>query len=225
MNGKEQVALEIAKRVTDGQLIGVGTGSTVELAIRNIGQRIKTEGLRLNVVPTSMQTAWLCQEMGMHVLYQGFRGELAWGFDGADVVDDRLRAIKGKGGAMLQEKILAARCREFVLLIDESKLVSDIAVCPIPVEVITSAVGVVERGLKRLGATSQEIRMAQRKHGPVITEGGNVIIDAKFEEVPDNLEDRLKSIVGVVESGLFTKLATQVLVGGADKVIRMKQSG
>ncbi len=225
MTGKELVAVEIAKHVKEGQYIGVGTGSTVELAVKQIGQRARDEKLNIHIVPTSLQTAWLCQQEGLNVLYQGYRAELAWGFDGADVADDRLRVIKGRGGAMLQEKILAARCHEFVIIIDESKLVNDLSDCPIPIEVIPSAVLIVERALKRLGSERHEIRKAVNKHGPVITEAGNVIIDAKFPEVSDYLEDRLKSVVGVVESGLFTKLATQILVGRSQDVLVMNQGG
>lgn len=224
MNGKDRVAEEIAKRVENGQCIGVGTGTTVELAVQKIGERVRAEGLHVYAVPTSLETAWLCQDVGLQVLYGGYRGDFVWGFDGADVVDDRLRCVKGRGGAMLQEKILAARCRDFTIIVDEAKLVHDIAVCPIPIEVIPSARIVVEKALKKLGATQAAPRVAQMKHGPVITEAGNIIIDAKFEEIPDNLEDRLKSIVGVVESGLFTKLATRVLVGGSRGVVVMQHA-
>jgi ribose 5-phosphate isomerase A len=131
---KEIVAQEIAKRVKDGDVIGVGTGTTVDAALTEIGKRVKAEGLRITVVPTSYQSAWRCQELGFIVMYPGYRGHLSWGFDGADQVNQAKWAIKGKGGAMLQEKILAKRCKKFVLIVDESKVVSELGKgCPIPV--------------------------------------------------------------------------------------------
>jgi ribose 5-phosphate isomerase A len=215
MNPKEQVAQEIAKRVQNGQVIGVGTGSTVELVLSALSKRMSAEGLTVRAVTTSLQSAWKCQEAGVVVLDPGYRGELDWGFDGADAVDERRRAIKGKGGAMLREKLVAARCRKFVLAVDSSKLVSNIAAaCPIPVEVIPEALALVERGLKRLGASSLTLRPAGGgKHGPVITEAGNLVLDAQFSEIDDALEGKLKQLLGVVESGLFVSYAHEVLVG------------
>ena len=213
---KEIVAKELAARVRDGEVIGVGTGSTVDLALDEIAKRVKQEGLRLTVVPTSLQSAWKCQEAGLQVSYPGYCGDLSWGFDGADAVDDRLRVIKGKGGAMLQEKILAARCLHYVIIVDDSKMVSKLGPgCPVPVEVIPEARFVAERKLMTLGAKSVSLRNAVAKHGPVITEGGNIIFDAQFTEISDSLEGEIKSIVGVVESGLFTGFASEVLIGSS----------
>jgi ribose 5-phosphate isomerase A len=217
---KELVALELAKRVRDGETIGVGTGSTVDLALSEIGKRVRAEGLRLKVVPTSLQSAWQCEALGLDVLHPGFRGELAWGFDGADEVDDRLMLIKGKGAAMLQEKILAARCKKFIVIVDQSKIVSQLgALCPVPIEVIPNAYSLAERRILELGASSVAIRNCTGgKHGPVITEGGNIILDALFPKIEKTLEADIKKVLGVVESGLFTELASEVLVAGASGV-------
>jgi ribose 5-phosphate isomerase A len=222
---KEIVAKELAARVRDGEVIGVGTGSTVDLALDEIATRVRQEGLRLTVVPTSLQSAWKCQEAGLQVSYSGYCGELSWGFDGADAIDDRLRAIKGKGGAMLQEKILAARCLHYVLIVDDSKMVAKLGPsCPVPVEVIPEARFVAEQQLKVLGAASVTLRKAVAKHGPVISEGGNIIIDAVFNEISDSLEHDIKCIVGVVESGLFTRFASEVLIGSASGVKILKRT-
>ena len=215
MNARERVAQEIAARVKDGETLGVGTGTTVEVALDAIAQRIKKEKLRVRVVPTSLQSAWKCQQIGLDVMYPAYRGEIAWGFDGADAVDENLWAIKGKGAAMLQEKILAVRCKSFFLIVDEAKLVSALAgSCPIPVEVIPEAAAFVEESLKELGAASVTLRPAGTgKHGPVITEAGNLVLDAQFSKIPAELEGSIKKIVGVVESGLFIGYAQEVLVG------------
>jgi ribose 5-phosphate isomerase A len=216
---KEIVAKEIAKRVKDGDVIGVGTGTTVDAALTEIGKRVKAEGLRITVVPTSYQSAWRCQDLGFIVMYPGYRGHLSWGFDGADQVSKNRWAIKGKGGAMLQEKILAKRCKQFVLIVDETKVVETLGQgCPIPVEVVPEAVTLADEGLKSLGATEVVIRVGTGKHGPVITERGNIILDATFASVTERLEADIKSIIGVVDSGLFINYATEVMVAKADGV-------
>ena len=216
---KEIVAKEIAKRVKDGDVIGVGTGTTVDAALTEIGKRVKAEGLRITVVPTSYQSAWRCQDLGFIVMYPGYRGHLSWGFDGADQVSKNRWAIKGKGGAMLQEKILAKRCKKFVLIVDETKVVEHLGQgCAIPVEVVPEAVILAEEGLKSLGAQEVVIRVGTGKHGPVITERGNIILDATFSSVTERLEGDIKSIIGVVDSGLFINYATEVMVAKADSV-------
>ena len=222
---KELVAVEIAKRVKTGDVIGVGTGSTVDAALSAIGKRITNERMSIHVVPTSLQSAWRCQEIGLNVMYPGYRGELSWGFDGADEVDHEFRLIKGKGGALLQEKILAARCRRFVVIVDETKVVSKLGErCAIPLEVIPEAMAVVERELKLLAPQKIELRNAVGgKHGPVITEAGNVILDVKFDLIRAGLERELKSIVGVVESGLLVGFASEVLVASAKGVSRLER--
>lgn len=213
---KEIVANEIAKRVKNGDVLGVGTGTTVDAALEAIGKRVAQEGLLVTVVPTSYQSAWRCQELGLTVMYGGYRGYLSWGFDGADQVTSERWAIKGKGGALLQEKILAKRCKHFVIIVDESKVVSQLGVgCLIPVEVIPEARVIAEDGLRALGASDLVIRSGSGKHGPTITERGNIIVDASFSKITADLETRLKSIVGVVDSGLFIGYAHEVLVASA----------
>jgi len=213
---KEIVAKEIAKRVKNGDVLGVGTGTTVDAALEAIGKRVAQEGLLVTVVPTSYQSAWRCQELGLTVMYGGYRGYLSWGFDGADQVTNERWAIKGKGGALLQEKILAKRCKHFVIIVDESKVVSQLGVgCPIPVEVVPEGRMLAEDGLRALGASELVIRSGSGKHGPTITERGNIIIDASFPKVTADLETKVKSLVGVVESGLFIGYAHEVLVASA----------
>ncbi len=222
---KEIVGKEIAGLVKDGEIIGVGTGSTVDAALNALSVRIKNEKLSVKVVTTSYQSAWRCEEIGLTVLNSSFRGALAWGFDGADAVDGDMRAIKGKGAAMLEEKIIAARCKEYYLIVDDSKVAKDICVhCAVPIEVVPTARTVVEDGLKSIGAAEMVLRNAvSTKHGPVITERGNIIIDAKFPSFRTGLEQEIKSIVGVVESGLFENYATQVWIAGAEGLKKIKR--
>lgn len=135
-------------------MLGVGTGTTVDAALTKIAERVRSEGLTVSVVPTSYETAWRCAEIGLTVVSPETVGVLSWGFDGADAVDPARRLIKGKGGALLKEKVLAKKCTRFVVIVDESKLVKDLAqACPIPVEVLPEALLLVQGNLRALGAT------------------------------------------------------------------------
>jgi ribose 5-phosphate isomerase A len=123
---------------------------------------------------------------------------------------------------MLQEKILAKRCKNFTLIVDESKVVEALGVaCAIPIEVIPTALSLVEEGLRSLGATEVTLRSGTGKHGPVITEAGNIILDATFSKIHEGMERDIKSIVGVVDSGLFIGYASEVLVATAGGVISL----
>lgn len=218
---RELLAQEIALRVRNGDVLGIGTGSTVDVAIAAIGDRIRREALQISAYTTSFESIRKCQSAGISVL-DSFGGvSIEWGFDGADAVDSRLRAIKGGGGALLREKILACRCKSFVLIVDESKFVDNIArKFPVPVEVIPEAVNIVERALPALGAKEVTLRKSAGQYGPVVTAHGNIILDVRFSEIPDSLERDLKAITGVVENGLFLTQVSEVLVASQGGVKR-----
>jgi ribose 5-phosphate isomerase A len=221
---KEIVAKEIAARVRNGDVIGVGTGSTVDLAIDAIAQRVKTEKLSVMVVPSSRESAARCECAGLMVLTPNSAVNIPWGFDGADEVDEKLRLIKGRGAAMLQEKILAKKCKKFIVIVDESKIVSKLGEkTAVPVEVIPEAQSLVALELKKLGAVEVKLREGSGKHGAVITEGGNIILDAKFHNIEDSLELGIKALTGVVDSGLFTDVCAEVLVGTKTGVKTLKR--
>ena len=174
----------------------------------------------MRAVVSSLDSARLCEEVGITVLHSGYRARVDFGFDGADAIDDSLRAIKGKGGAMLREKILASRCASYVLISDESKFTDNLAAkCSVPVEVIPEALDYAIGELAELGAKDISLRAAIAKHGAVITEFGNFIVDVRFDDIPNSLEQKVKAIVGVVESGLFLSQANEALIAG-DKGIR-----
>ncbi len=216
---KELVARAVAARAKDGDLIGLGSGSTAELAICELGKRVCAEGLKLFGIATSHRVAMLASEHGITVLspFSPFRP--AWGFDGADEVDADFRIIKGRGGAMLNEKIVASLVRYYIVIVTENKLVDCLGSShPVPVEVIPSAYDFVREELLRLGATKVELREGSGKDGPVVTEHGNFVLDAMFLEIGRDYEARIKQIVGVVESGLFFGYADEILVSGADGV-------
>lgn len=220
---KELVAREIAKRVGNNQVIGVGTGSTVDLAVRYIGERIAKEKMTVRVVPSSYESAIYCAELGLIVLSPLYQEQLDWGFDGADQVDADLRLIKGRGAALLKEKILVSKMKKFVVIIDHTKLVQALNMA-VPIEVIPEALGPVKRALAVLSPKNICLRQASGKHGAVITEAGNFILDVEFDLIANDLEHRIKSIPGVVESGIFSSQAHEVLVADESSVRSLKRS-
>lgn len=226
-NPKELLGHFIASQIPAESVIAVGTGSTVDAVVRALGRRIAEEKFAVTVVPTSIETALLCASVGCTVLSAyAIPAEIAWGFDGADEVDERLRLIKGLGGALLREKIVSSHCRTFTILVDESKLVSRLGErCPVPVEVIPEAVSLVTRELRALGAANISLRDGRSgKHGPAMTESGNLILDARFSEITDDLPSRIKTIVGVVEHGIFVDRCDQVIVASADGRLSERRS-
>jgi len=216
---KEVVAKVLAKRVKDGEVIGIGSGSTVELAVKELAARIKNEKLQVHGIPTSQRTALLCAEAGICVLSPVATHHISWAFDGADELDPALNMIKGGGGAMLNEKIVAKKADLFVVIISEDKLVEKLgSKFAVPVETIPEAMEMVRAGLEALGAKTVELRNAERKYGPVTTEHANVILDARFEEIGPDLEKEINCLTGVVDNGLFMGMYPEVLIAKTDGV-------
>ncbi|AFG36560.1 ribose-5-phosphate isomerase RpiA [Spirochaeta africana] len=207
--------------VKSGMKVGLGTGTTAVHAVRRISERIAAGRLiDILVVPTSMQTRQLCQELLLPVRSMNdpdIDAELDIAIDGADAVDPQLALIKGGGAAHLTEKIVEYAAREFVVIVDESKLVDQLGTSvAIPLEVIPEARTTVIRRAAALGGQAV-LRPAQSKIGPVITENGNMVLDVRFPDglpiAAAELERELNSIPGVVENGLFTRPVTAVVVG------------
>lgn len=223
---KEKVAQALAKRVKDGDTIGIGSGSTVELAVKFIGERIANEKLRVNGVPTSQRISLLSQQAGINVISPLVDAKLDWAFDGADEIDDNFAMIKGGGAAMLNEKIIAERSGKLVIIVTEEKLVKNLGDSfPVPVEVIPEAREFVLAQLKQLGAVKLEIRVGSGKYGPIMTEHNNIVIDSYFKNIKRSLATEIKAITGVVESGLFFDFTEEVLIARKDGVWCRKKSG
>lgn len=204
-----------AALVEDGMDVGLGTGSTTAYAIRALGQRMRTEGLRIQGVATSFASERLAREVGIPrtTLDDVERIDLA--LDGADEVGPHFNLIKGGGAAHTREKVVARQAERFVVLVDPSKQVEQLGrAMPVPVEVLPMAVTPVLRALERLGAEPR-LREAERKDGPVITDQGFWVIDAHFEGIddPKALDRALNDLPGVLDHGLFLDMATDVLVG------------
>ena len=200
---KLRIANKIAKRVKDGDVIGIGSGSTSFVATTEIAKRMKAENLNIIGIPTSYEINMLCNQLGISTTNLMSK-KPDWSFDGADEVNDKNWLVKGRGGAMYREKLNIASSEVSYILVDNSKFVDNICdKFPIPVETVPEAINYVRDELFKLGAEDVVLRLAKGKDGPVITEHGNVILDVTFRNVDETLERRLKAVVGVVETGLF----------------------
>lgn len=208
---KELLGAHISQRIKDKDVIGLGTGSSVEAALIKIGARIKSEKITVFGVASSRESAELASSLGIIVL--DGRGDVdpTWGFDGADYVDKNLWCIKGKGGALLGEKLLAAKVKEFIVLVDSSKEVETLDHLLVPVEVFPESRHAVVKHLNNLGAETIVLRTGTGKFGATVTEKGNIILDVAFKKVVPTLERDIRAITGVVESGLFMSEVTEVL--------------
>jgi ribose 5-phosphate isomerase A len=208
---KEAVAKKIAALVRDGDVVGVGSGSTTYLALVEIGKRLQNEKLRLTAIPTSAELGITCANFGIPTAsLTSARPD--WSFDGADEVDPDRNLIKGRGGAMFLEKLVMKSSPKTYIIVDNSKFVQRLGEkFAVPVEVFPDAVNLVEESLQNLGATEIVLRMAKAKDGPVITETGNFILDVRFGRIEMNFEAEIKKIPGVIESGLFIGYNVEIL--------------
>lgn len=209
---KQKVAKQIADKVKNGDVIGFGSGSTSYLAIKEIAKRIEEEELHITAIPTSFEIKTLCQDLKIPIA-SILELKPDWAFDGADEVSktDNI-IIKGRGAAMFKEKLNIVNSGITYILVDDSKFVDKLnEKFPIPIEVYPEAVSSVKEALVDLGATECILRKAEKKDGPVFTENNNVILDTKFCEIYETLEEDIKSITGVIESGLFMDYPIEIL--------------
>jgi ribose 5-phosphate isomerase A len=216
---KKAAAEAAVALVIDGMIVGLGTGSTARFVLEAIGRRVN-EGLRVIGIPTSDRSAEQARERGIPVSTLGAHRKIDLTIDGADEVErGSLRLIKGLGGALLHEKIVASASKQLVIVVDESKLVGRLGEkVPVPVEVVPFGWEATNDRLKLLGAIP---RLREGTDGKAfVTDSGNYILDCFFGVIPDSaaLQRELDGVVGVVEHGLFLGLATQVIVGGAENV-------
>ncbi|NHW23012.1 MAG: ribose-5-phosphate isomerase RpiA [Archaeoglobales archaeon] len=213
MNGKYNASKLALGLIKDGMTIGIGSGSTVEVFLNLLGERIKREGLRIYGIPSSYQSMLAGLKNGI-ILTDLVEREPEICIDGADQVDSRLNCIKGGGAALTREKILAIASKKVLILVDKSKLVEKLSM-PVPVEVLPFAYGYVVKKLSSI--CKPKLREGKGKVGPIITDNGNFILDCDFGviENPEAVEKELRSIAGVVENGIFlSELIDAVIVGG-----------
>jgi ribose 5-phosphate isomerase A len=212
----------VAKRATEfiesGMAVGLGTGTTATLFIRELGERVR-QGLKIRCVASSDASHELGLALGMDVVTLDELPHLDVYIDGADEVGPGLALIKGGGGALLREKIVTSAAKQFIVVVDSTKIVEELGKFPLPVEVIKMALPVVQPRLDALGL-HPKLRPAKTGTGPYLTDEGNYILDCACGSIddPEETAAEIRSIVGVVEHGLFLGMATLALVAGDDGV-------
>ena len=214
---KQAVAQAAVDQIQDGMILGLGSGSTAALMIEALAKKIKTGEIKDVVgVTTSFQGEVLATELAIPLKSLSSVSEIDLAIDGADEVDPSFQLIKGGGACHVQEKLVAALAKKFIVVVDSSKLVEKLNLdFKLPVEVLPSAWKQVQKTLEELEGAS-DLRMAQKKAGPIVTDQGNLILDVTFKngiDQPDLLESQINNIPGVLENGLFVNLVDEVLVG------------
>jgi ribose 5-phosphate isomerase A len=224
MNPKEVAGNQAAQYVLDGMIVGLGSGSTAECAIRALGRRV-AEGLSIQAVPSSQASARLAGELGIELISLEDEPVLDLTIDGADEVDPRLDLLKGLGGALCREKIVAASSARLLIVVDPAKLVDGLGRrAPLPVEVIPFGWPLAQRLLMEQWDVQTSLRMQSSQEEPFLTDNGNFILDCLFPggiADPADLDQQVKLIPGVVEHGLFLGLTDLVIVGQEDGTCRL----
>ncbi|MEK3929969.1 ribose 5-phosphate isomerase A [Bacillus wiedmannii] len=213
LNFKQLAGEYAANLVKDGMKVGLGTGSTVYWTIQKLGERVK-EGLSFQAVPTSKETEVLAKQLNISLISLNDDVQsLDLTIDGADEIDANLQLIKGGGGALLREKIVATSSKELIIIADESKLVTHLGTFPLPVEIIPFSWKQTERKIQSLGC---QTTLRLKNNETFITDNNNMIIDCIFSyniTNPTNLHTQLKMITGVVETGLFVNMTSKAIIG------------
>lgn len=215
MNAKKIAAERAVGEIRNGMVVGLGTGSTAEFAVLKIGELVQ-QGLRIEAICTSLRTESLAKEVGIPLADPDKIDHIDLSIDGADQVDKDNHLIKGGGGSLLREKIIAFSSRRFLVIVDNSKLTGTFSGVPLPVEIVTFASSVTHRRVAELGSKPV---LRKQQENIFVTDNGNFILDCDFGliEDPPRLDRQLKAIPGVVETGLFlNRMVTEVFVGRAD---------
>lgn len=216
MNLKEAAAKSATTLVEDGQIVGLGTGSTATFAIQEIARRVKDEALDILGVPTSIATERLARSLDIPLTTLEEHPKVDIDIDGADQMDAALNLIKGGGGAHTREKVVAKHAAKFVVIVDETKI-SDTLNIPVPVEVVPRSWESIALKLAGLGGKPG---LRTSKRGPFITDNDNYIIDYDFGIItnPESLEKDINSINGVIDNGIFVGLTSEVHIGTANGI-------
>ncbi len=228
---KRAAAAHAAEMVEEGMRVGLGTGSTAAHLIARLGERRAREGLRFRGVATSEGTARLAREAGLEVVPLDEAGRLDLTIDGADEIDPSFQLIKGGGGALLREKIVAAASDRMVVIADEGKEVAALGAFPLPVEVIPFGARVtaalIGEALAGLGLGGREAHLREGEGGPFVTDGGHHLLDLHLGRIEDAraLSAALNRIPGVVETGLFLDLCDAAVIGRADGGVEVRERG
>jgi len=230
---KKLAGEEAVKHVEDGMIVGLGTGSTVEYTICKLGELVRN-GLKIECIPTSIHTKRRAKEENIPLTTLEEHPEIDVTIDGADEVDGFLNLIKGGGGALTREKIIAFNSKKVIIIVDDSKVVKALGIdIPLPVEVVKFGWQATKKSLEQFGwqpakqsldeiACTVELRKVMGDE-PFITDNGNYILDCEFQRIdnPEELEKEINNVPGVVENGLFIGLVHEVIVGGKQGILTL----
>ena len=219
---KKNAGEKAVEYIEDGMIIGLGTGSTVEYTIKKLGGMIKN-GLQIEGIPTSMRTKKLATENGIPLIELDDHSEIDITIDGADEVDSYLNLIKGGGGALTREKIIAFHTKKEIIVVDETKIVKRLGIDnPVPVEVTKFGWRATKKALEDFGCTAELRTIMDQVY---ITDNANYILDCDFGKIdePEVLEKEINTLPGVVENGLFIDLVDEVIVGSKQGIITLEE--
>jgi ribose 5-phosphate isomerase A len=221
-NNKQRAAAAAAELIMDGMILGLGTGMTASYLVQILGKRVR-QGLRIQGVPTSKATQQLAEVEGIPLTTLEEQPVLDLCLDGADEVDPELNLIKGGGGALLREKIVASAARERIIMVDIVKCVDCLGAFPLAVEVIPFGWEVTRGQLQEFGGVSV---LRQREGQPFVTDQGHYIIDCALPQIEDarKLSYQLNQLPGVVENGLFVDMTDRLVIGGPDGVTEKRKN-
>jgi ribose 5-phosphate isomerase A len=226
---KQQAAARALELVQDGMTLGLGTGSTAALFVDLLGRRSRDESLKVTCVPTSEATRAQAEALGIFLVSLDQQPFLDLTVDGTDEIDDELRLIKGGGGALLREKIVATASESMVVIADHTKRVATLGAFPLPVEVarfgLAATRNMIDVLASDVGCTGEIALRLKADGSPFITDGGNFILDCAFGSIddPEALDEALKLVPGVMESGLFLGIADAAIIAGPDGVVVLER--
>jgi len=218
---KKLAGEKAVEHIEDGMVIGLGTGSTAEYTLRKLGELVR-DGLKIKGIPTSVHTKKIAQEEKIPLTTLEENPVIDVTIDGADEVDSDINLIKGGGGALVREKIIAFNSKKVIIVIDDSKVVKCLGIdFPLPVEVVKFGWTSTKKTLEKLDC-NVELRQVMGNE-PFITDNSNYILDCEFERIlePEQLEIDINNIPGVVENGLFIDLVNEVIVGGKQGILTL----
>ena len=220
---KKQAAIAALDAVKNGMIVGLGTGSTAVHFIRELGARVK-QGLRVHGIPTSEESRKLAAEVGVPLTTLAEHPSIDVTVDGADEVSDSLDLIKGLGGALVREKVVAHASKQVIIIVDESKLTGRLGLkAPLPVETVSFAVDVVRAQLILWGG---DAKIREKEGKPFVSDNGNFILDWSHGAIdqPWELEKQIKGVTGVVDSGIFANVASQVIVATSTGIRKLQRT-
>ena len=219
---KKMAGEKAVEYVEDGMILGLGTGSTVEYTLRKLGELVK-DGLKIKGIPTSMHTRKIAKECNIPLTTLEENPEIDLTIDGADEVDSELNLIKGGGGALTREKIIAYHSKKEIIVVDETKIVKALGTdVPLPVEVVKYGWTSTKKTLEEFGCTAELRKII---NDPYLTDNSNYILDCDFEKIeePEQIEKDINNIPGVVENGLFIGLVDEIIVGSKQGIVTLEK--